>query len=98
MLGNIAFLAGAFWRRSIMAKFISRRRPVSARALKRKSHGTVIRHHNGSWEDIKFTRIAGGWVREREDVTDRPTVVSSSAVAEECNKAFGYKDSWAEIY
>ena len=78
--------------------FISRRNPVSSSRIKRQPHGTVVRHHNGSWEDIKFTRIAGGWVREREDVTDRPTVVTSADVARECNCAFGDATSWAEIY
>ena len=82
-----------------MTRFISRRRPVSARALKRKETGTVIFHHNGRWEDVRFTRVSGGWKRERVDITgERPEVVTSAAVAEECNKAFGYKESWAEIY
>ncbi len=81
-----------------MARFISRVHPISARALKRKEIGTVVRHHNGAWEDVKFTRATGGWVREREDVTERPEVVSSAAVAEECNHAFGCAQSWAEIY
>ena len=78
--------------------FISRRNPIKAAALKRKPVGTTVFHHNGTWEDIKFTRIVGGWLRSREDVTDRPTVVTSAAVAEECNRAFGCKDSWAEVY
>ena len=80
-------------------RFISRTKPVSARALKRKEIGTIVRHHNGSYEDVEFTRVSGGWRRERVDITDnRPEVVTSAAVAAECNKAFGCKDSWAEIY
>ena len=82
-----------------MSRFISRKNPVSARALKRRELGTVVFHHNGRWEDVRFTRTNGGWVRERTDFVGlRPEVVTSAAVAEECNKAFGYKESWAEIY
>ncbi len=79
-------------------RFISRRNTISVKALKRRSIGTVVFHHNGRWEDIQFTRVSGGWKRERTDVSERPEVVSSAAVAEECNKAFGYKESWACIY
>lgn len=82
-----------------MTRFISRRNPISARALKRKPVGTVAFHHNGNWEDVRFTRTNGGWIRERLDFTGlSPEVVTSSAVADECNHAFGYKDSWAEVY
>ena len=82
-----------------MARFVSRSNPVSVRALKRKSVGSVVRHHNGHWEDVKFTRVHGGWVREREDFTGlRPEVVSSADVARECNHAFGCADSWARVY
>ena len=82
-----------------MAKYVSSRNPVSAKALKRKSLGVVIRHHNGNWEDVKFTRIHGGWLRERVDFVGlRPEVVSSADVANECNKAIGCKESWARIY
>lgn len=82
-----------------MTRFISRRAPVSARALKRKPLGTVAFHHNGHWEDVKFSRVVGGWVRERVDINDdRPEVVSSAAVADECNHAFGYRESWAKVY
>ena len=82
-----------------MAKFVSRVNPVSARSLKRRSIGAVVRHHNGAWEDVKFTRIHGGWKREREDFTGlRPEVVSSVAVAAECNSAVGCADSWARVY
>ena len=82
-----------------MTRFISRRNPIKAAALKRKPVGTVAFHHNGNWEDVKFSRVPGGWRRERVDITDnRPEVVSSAYVANECNHAFGCKDSWAEIY
>ena len=81
-----------------MNRFISRRNPISVGALKRKEIGTVAFHHNGRWEDVKFSRVHGGWVRERVDVDDRPEVVSSAAVADECNHAFGCKESWAEVY
>ena len=82
-----------------MAKFVSRKNPIAARNLKRRPHGAVVRHHNGNWEDVKFTRVTGGWLREREDVTsERPQVVASAAVAAECNHAFGCADSWAKVY
>ena len=82
-----------------MAKFVSRRNTISARALKRKSVGAVVRHHNGAWEDVRFTRTNGGWLRERTDFTGlRPMVVSSADVARECNRAFGCRDSWAKVY
>lgn len=81
-----------------MTRFISRRNPISARALKRKPVGTVAFHHNGSYEDVRFTRVVGGWARERVDISEQPTVVSSAVVANECNHAFGYRESWAEVY
>ena len=82
-----------------MAKFVSSRNPVSARVLKRRPVGAVVRHHNGSWEDVKFTRVPGGWVRERTDVNwVRSEVVSSAAVARECNTADGCSESWAKVY
>ena len=82
-----------------MAKFVSRVNPVSARVLKRRSVGTVVRRHNGSWEDVKFTRVTGGWRRERTDFTGlSPAVVTSADVARECNMAFGCADSWAKVY
>ena len=82
-----------------MAKFVSRVNPVSARSLKRKPAGSVVVHHNGNWEDVRFTRVNGGWRRERVDFTGlRPEVVSSSVVADECNHAFGCADSWAKVY
>ena len=81
-----------------MAKFVSHRNPISVRALKRRYIGAVVRHHNVN-EDVKFTRVVGGWLRSRTDVTsERPTVVSSVAVAAECNHAFGCADSWAKVY
>ena len=99
MLGNIRLPSGRFLEEFTMGKFISRRNPVSAASLKRQPIGTVVRHHNSTWEDVEFTRVSGGWRRTRTDVTsERPEVVSSAAVADECNKAFGCKDSWAEIY
>ena len=81
-----------------MAKYISRRAPVSARSLKRRSIGAVVRRHYGR-VDIKFTRVVGGWKCEREDFAGlRPTVVTSAAVARECNGAVGCADSWAKVY
>lgn len=84
-----------------MAKFISCRNPVSGASLKRRLSGTVVFHHNGSWEDVKFVRVHGGWTRERVDICSSPVVevvVSSAAVADECNHAFGCAQSWAEVY
>ena len=81
-----------------MARFVSSRNVVSARSLKRRVHGAVVRHHGGR-EDVKFVRVHGGWLRSREDVTsERPTVVNSAAVAAECNLCVGCKDSWAKVY
>ena len=81
-----------------MSKFVSSRNPVSARFLKRRPTGAVVRRHGGR-EDVKFTRMAGGWLREREDVTsERPEVVTSAAVAAECNTAVGCSESWARVY
>ena len=80
-----------------MAKFVSARNPISARSLKRRELGAVVRRHG--YEDVKFVRVAGGWKREREDFTGlRPVVVSSVAVAAECNSAVGCSDSWAKVY
>ena len=81
-----------------MAKFVSRNNTISARSLKRRPLGSVVRHHS-VWEDVKFTRCAGGWKRERTDFNGlRPEVVSSAAVAAECNRAVGCADSWAKVY
>ena len=82
-----------------MAKFVSRRAPVSVRSLKRRPVGAVVVRHNGNWEDVRFTRVHGGWVRERTDFNGlRPEVVTSAAVAAECNTAFGCSESWAKVY
>ena len=82
-----------------MARYVSRRNPVSTRALKRRPLGAVVVRHNGNWEDVKFVRVTGGWLRSRTDVNwVRSEVVSSTAVARECNHAFGCSDSWAKVY
>ena len=81
-----------------MAKYISRRAPVSDRALKRRPLGAVVTRHGGR-EDVRFTRVHGGWLREREDFNGlRPEVVTSADVARECNSAVGCKESWARVY
>ena len=81
-----------------MAKFVSQKNPVSIGALKRKDAGSVV-VCNGGRENVRFTRVAGGWLRERTDVTsERMSVVSSSDVARECNTAVGCKSSWAKMY
>ena len=81
-----------------MAKYVSSNNKVSARTLKRKSLGAVVLRHS-RWEDVRFTRTNGGWLREREDVTsERPELVSSAAVARECNSAVGCKESWSKVY
>ena len=80
-----------------MTKFVSSRNPISVNTLKRKPIGAVVTRHGG--EDIKFTRITGGWLRERTDVTsEKPTVVTSADVARECNSAVGCRESWAKVY
>ena len=82
-----------------MAKFVSRRNTISVRVLKRRPAGTVAVHHNGSWEDVRFTRVHGGWRRERTDFTGLPAeLVTSADVARECNMAFGCSESWAKVY
>lgn len=82
-----------------MAKYISRRSPVSAASLKRKPIGSVVVHH-WSYGEVRFTRVNGGWLAEKEDsVWVKPTViVSSTDVANVCNRALGCKESWARIY
>ena len=81
-----------------MSRFVSSRNPVSSKALKRKPIGAVVTRHGGC-EDVRFTRVEGGWKREREDVSsEKPTVVSSAVVARECNTAVGCKESWAKVY
>ena len=82
-----------------MARFVSQKNPISVSSLKRKPAGSVVIRHHGKWEDIKFTRITGGWIRERTDVTsEKSIVVSSAEVANECNTAVGCKESWARVY
>ena len=81
-----------------MARYVSRRNPVSAASLKRKALGTVAVRHCGR-EDVRFTRMAGGWLRERTDVNwVRSEVVTSAAVAAECNRSVGCAESWAKVY
>ena len=80
-----------------MARFVSKKNPISSSALKRKPAGSVVIRHGGR-EDVRFTRVSGGYKRERMDVTERPSVVSSIAVASECNTAMGCKFSWARVY
>ena len=81
-----------------MAKYVSSRNPVSVASLKRRSIGAVVRRHGGR-EDVKFVRVHGGWRREREDFTGlSPVMVSSAAVAAECNRAVGCRESWAKVY
>ena len=81
-----------------MARFVSSRNPISSKALKRKSISSLTILRSG-YEDVRFTRVEGGWKREREDFIGlSPTVVSSAAVAEECNRVMGCKESWARVY
>ena len=81
-----------------MAKFVSQKNPISTGALKRRPYGSVVVRNSGR-EEIKFTRVAGGWKRERVDVnSEDATIVSSPAVAEECNTVMGCKSSWARVY
>ena len=81
-----------------MARFVSKNNTVSVNTIKRKPHGSVIIYHGGR-EDIHFTRIKGGSIRVRTDITsETPFVVSSAAVADECNSAVGCKESWARVY
>ena len=80
-----------------MAKYISRNNPVSIRSLKRRPLGAVVVRHG--YEDVKFVRVHGGWKRERTDVNwVRSEVVTSAAVAAECNSSVGCADSWAKVY
>ena len=82
-----------------MARYVSQKNPITASALKRRPLGNVVVHHWNSGE-VKFTRVNGGWLCEREDsVWVSPAeVVSSAVVADECNKAVGCKESWARVY
>ena len=82
-----------------MARYISRKNPISVASLKRRPLGSVIVHHWSHGED-RFARCVGGWRRELEDSIWiwPPVIVSSAYVANECNKAIGCKESWARIY
>ena len=81
-----------------MAKFVSQKNPVSMRVIKRKPAGSVVLIHSGR-EDIKFVRVHGGWCRSREDVTsEKDTIVSSTTVANDCDRAVGCESSWAKVY
>ena len=81
-----------------MTRFVSQKNPVSANTLKRKTLGSVVIRHGGR-EDVHFTRIKGGWIRVRTDITsETPYIVSSTDVADECNSAIGCKESWAKVY
>lgn len=75
-----------------MAKYISRRNPVSVGSLKRKPCGSVVLRHYGR-VDTQFTRVTGGWLRDTDSA-----VVSSATVARECNGAVGCRESWAKVY
>ena len=81
-----------------MARYVSSRNPISVASLKRRPLGSAGVRHSG-YEDVRFTRIEGGWVRERTDFIGlSPVVVSSATVALECNSAIGCKESWARVY
>ena len=80
-----------------MTKFVSCKNTVSARYLKRRELGAVVTRHG--YEDVRFVRVTGGWLRERTDFTGlSPELVSSADVARECNSAVGCKESWARVY
>ena len=81
-----------------MARFVSLHNTISAKALKRRPLGSVVIRRS-IWESVNFTRVEGGWLRSRVDVTSEDaTVVSSADVANECNSAIGCKESWAKVY
>jgi len=81
-----------------MSRFVSSRNTISAKALKRRPLGSVVRRHS-AWESVNFTRVHGGWIRVRTDITsETPFIVSSADVANECNTAMGCKESWAKVY
>lgn len=82
-----------------MARYVSRRNPVSVASLRRRPIGSVVVYH-WNYGEIRFTRVRGGWRAEREDsIWVSPVeVVSSVTVANECNKAVGCKESWARVY
>ena len=80
-------------------RYVSRRNPIASNTLKRKTLGTVVVHH-WSYGEVRFTRVNGGWLAEQEDsVWVKPAeVVTSTDVANVCNRALGCKESWACIY
>ena len=80
-------------------RYVSRRNPIASNTLKRKTLGTVVVHH-WSYGEVRFTRVNGGWLAEQEDsVWVKPAeVVTSTDVANVCNRAIGCKESWACIY
>lgn len=78
-----------------MARYVSRVNPVSPVCLKRKPKGALVVLH-WSCGEVSFTRVTGGWKREDSVCTEE--VVTSAAVAAECNKAVGCMDSWARVY
>lgn len=80
-----------------MAKYISSHNPIHAHTLKRKAAGSVVIRHGGR-ENVKFTRVEGGWRRKRMDISEATTVVTSAAVANECNRSVGCRESWARVY
>ena len=82
-----------------MTRYVSRRNPVSVNALKRKPKGSVVVHH-WNYGEARFTRVNGGWLYEHEDsVWVKPAeIVSSTDVANVCNRAIGCKESWAKVY
>ena len=81
-----------------MSRFVSSRNTISAKALKRRPLGSVVRRYS-AWESVNFTRVHGGWIRERKDFTGlSPEVVSSTDVARECNTSMGCRESWARVY
>lgn len=82
-----------------MARYVSRVNPISANTLKRKPKGSVV-VHRWTYGEARFTRVEGGWLYECEDsVWVKPAeIVSSSDVANVCNRALGCKESWARIY
>ena len=81
-----------------MAKYISRKNPISVAYLKRRGIGSVVVNHS-NYEDVRFTRVHGGWCRERTDIRwAKSEIVTSVQVARECNMALGCKESWARIY
>lgn len=73
-------------------RFVSSKNPISVASLKRRSHGAVVVRHCAG-DDVKFVRVHGGW-----EIAGLSEVVTSAAVAAECNRAVGCKESWAKVY